>query len=70
MYIKQKCDKKLYTFYQRNRANINKEESFYKRDHLIYRSEDESEQYSPARTVHRRESLIFDFELTGHHHET
>ena len=30
--------------------------------------EDQTELYSPAHTVRRRESLIFDYELTGQHH--
>ena len=60
MYIKLKCGGKLYAFIQRNRTQV--EESLLKE-----RSSDTSEeQYSPAHTVLRKESLIFDFELTGY----
>ena len=69
MYIKLKCGGKLYAFRQRYLTQVDEEESLLK-ERLLVTSEDESEQYSPAHTVHRRESLIFDLELTGHHHDT
>ena len=62
MYIKLKCGGKLYAFIQRNQTQVEEEESLLKE-----RSSDTSEeQYSPAHTVLRKESLIFDFELTGY----
>ena len=69
MYIKLKCGGKLYAFRQRYLTQVDEEESLLK-ERLLVTSEDESEQYSPAHTVRRRESLIFDLELTGHHHDT
>ena len=62
MYIKLKCGGKLYAFIQRNQTQIEEEESS-----LNERSSNTSEeQYSPAHTVLRKESLIFGFELTGY----
>ena len=69
MYIKLKCGGKLYAFRQRYLTQVDEEESLLQ-ERSSDTSEDEAEQYSPARTVHRRECLIFDFELTGHHHDT
>ena len=68
MYIKQKFGKKLHTFYQRNKTRVNEEESLLE-ERLSDISEYQKELYSPAHIVCRRESLIFDFELTGHHHD-
>ena len=69
MYIKLKCGGKLYAFILRNQSQIYREESLLK-ERLPNTSEDEAEQYSPAHTVHKRESLIFDFHLTGYHDNT
>ena len=69
MYIKLKCGGKLYAFRQRYLTQVDEEESLLK-ERSSDTSEDESEQYSPARTVRRRESLIFDLELTEHHNDT
>ena len=69
MYIKLKYGGKLYAFRQSYLTQVDVEESLLK-ERSSDTSEDESEQYSPARTVRRRESLIFDFELTGHHNDT
>ena len=69
MYIKLKCGAKLYAFRQRYLTQIHEEESLLQ-ERSSDTSEDETEQYSPAHTVRRRESLIFDYELTGHHHDT
>ena len=69
MYIKLKCGVKLYAFRQRYLIQVDEEDSSLQ-ERSSDRSEDEAELYSPARTVHRRESLIFDLELTGHHHDT
>ena len=69
MYIKLKCGAKLYAFRQRYLTRIHEEESLLQ-ERSSDTSEDETEQYSPAHTVRRRESLIFDYELTGHHHDT
>ena len=65
MYIKQKCGKKLYSFYQRNQTQVDEEEPLLQ-ERLPDKSKDQAELYSPAHTVRRRESLIFDFHLTGH----
>ena len=69
MYIKLKCGGKLYAFRQRYLTQVHEGESLLQ-ERSSDTSEDEAEQYSPARTVRRRESLIFDFELTGHNHDT
>ena len=68
IYIKQQCGKKLYSLYQSNTTRVDEEKSLQERS--LDTSEDEAEQYSPAHTFCRRESLIFDIELTGHHHDT
>ena len=46
-----------------------KESYYYNRNYLKH-PKGKAEQYSPAHTVCRRESLIFDFHLTGHHYDT
>ena len=67
VYIKCKCGKKLHTFYQRNQTRVDEVSLLQESSHDA--SEDEAEQYSPAHTVCRRESLMFDLELPGHHHD-
>ena len=66
IYIKSQHREKLHAFRQRYLTQVHKGESL-----LQERSSetyvDEAEQYSPARTVRRGESLLFDFELSGHH---
>ena len=69
MYIKLKCGGKLFAFRQRYLTQVHEEESLLQ-ERSSDTSEDEVEQYSPGRIVRRRESLIFDLELTGHHHDT
>ena len=69
MYIKLKYGGKLYAFRQRYLTQVHEGESLLQ-ERSSDTSEDEVEQYSPGHIVHRRESLIFDFELTGHHYDT
>ena len=69
MYIKLKYGGKLYTFRQRYLTQVCEEELLLQ-ERLSDTSEDETDQYSPAHIVRRRESLIFILELTGHHHDT
>ena len=69
MYIKLKYGGKLYTFRQRYLTQVHEGESLLQ-ERSSDTSEDETDQYSPGRIVRRRESLIFDLELTGHHYDT
>ena len=63
MYIKRKCSSKMNIFKQRNQTNGD--------ETLLQErlSESQTEQYSPAQTVLRRESLIFELELPEHHND-
>ena len=64
MYIKRKCGSKMNIFKQRNQTN--EDESL-----LQERSfEGQARQYSPAHTVLRRESLIFEIEIPVQDHDT
>ena len=48
------------------RLKLMKKSHYYKRDYLIHMKMRQNNIF-PAHTVCRRESLIFDIELTGHH---
>ena len=63
MYIKRKCASKMNIFKQRNQTNED-EPLLGERS-----SEGQTEEYSPARTVLRRESLIFEFEMPVQDHD-
>ena len=63
MYIKLKCGGKLYSFRQRYLTQVHEGESLLQ-ERSSDTSLDEADQYSPGRIVRRRESLIFDLELT------
>ena len=63
MCIKRKCISKMNVFKRRNQTNVN-ESLLQERS-----SEGQAEQYSPAHTLLRRESLIFEFEIPAHHHD-
>ena len=64
VFVKRKCGTKFNICNQRSQAERDNEVAFLE---VISTdtSDNESEMYSPARTIHRRESLIFDFEITS-----
>ena len=64
MFVKRKCGTKLNIFNRRSRAERDNEVALLEVTSTDT-SDDETEMYSPARTIHRRESLIFDFEITS-----
>ena len=64
VFVKRKCGTKFNICNQRSQAERDNEVALLE---VISTdtSDNESETYSPARTIHRRESLIFDFEITS-----
>ena len=66
MYIKRKCAIKMNVFKQMKQTNV--DEPLLK-ERSSFSSESQAEKYSPAHTVLKRESLIFELELPGYHHD-